>query len=153
MAARSVLSDLPPAPVRQITMAEFDSYFAAAVAMYTEEVGVDPLQGGGRAGYRTHCQTTVQANRAYGIVTEGQVVFKADVGISCDGIAQVQGVWLAPHLRGQGLAAPAMAEATRQILATHEVVSLYVNDFNTRAVRTYLRCGFTVAGEFATVLY
>ncbi|MCB0890846.1 MAG: GNAT family N-acetyltransferase, partial [Propionibacteriaceae bacterium] len=90
---------------------------------------------------------------AYGIVTEGQVVFKADVGISCDGIAQVQGVWLAPHLRGRALAAPAMAEATRQILDTHEVVSLYVNDFNTRAVRTYLRCGFTVAGEFATVLY
>ena len=70
-----------------------------------------------------------------------------------DGIAQVQGVWLAPHLRGRALAAPAMAEATRQILDTHEVVSLYVNDFNTRAVRTYLRCGFTVAGEFATVLY
>ena len=153
MAARSVPSDLPPAPVRQITMAEFDSYFAAAVAMYTEEVGVDPLGGGGRAGYRAHCETTVRSNRAYGIVTEGQVVFKADVGISCDGIAQVQGVWLAPHLRGRALAAPAMAEVTRQILDTHEVVSLYVNDFNTRAVRTYLRCGFTVAGEFATVLY
>ena len=55
--------------------------------MYTEEVGVDPLGGGGRAGYRAHCETTVRSNRAYGIVTEGQVVFKADVGISCGGIA------------------------------------------------------------------
>ena len=46
-----------------------------------------------------------------------------------------------------------MAETTRLILAEHDLVSLYVNDFNTRAVRTYLRTGFTVAGQFATVLY
>jgi predicted GNAT family acetyltransferase len=96
----------------------------------------------------------VHTGRAWGIVTDdGRVVFKADVGVSCGGVAQVQGVWLAPHLRGQGLAAPAMGSATRLILESHDVVSLYVNDFNTRAVKTYLRTGFTIAGEFATVLY
>ena len=153
MMTERVPAEVGEAPVRAITMDEFDSYFAAAVAMYTEEVGVDPLAGGGRAGYRSHCQTLVQTGRAWGIVTDGQVVFKADVGISCGGLAQVQGVWLAPHLRGRGLATAAMGSATRQILSDHDVVSLYVNDFNTRAVHTYLRCGFTVAGEFATVLY
>ncbi len=153
MTARAVPASVPQAPVRQITMDDFDSYFDAAVAMYTEEVGVDPLSGGGRAGYRAHCQSLVNTGRAWGIVADGRVVFKADVGVSCDGVAQVQGVWLAPHLRGQGLAAPAMGTATRLILESHDVVSLYVNDFNTRAVRTYLRTGFTIAGEFATVLY
>ena len=153
MMVREVAEGVAEAPVRQITMDDFDSYFAAAVAMYTEEVGVDPLSGGGRAGYRSHCQTMVQSGRAWGIVTDGRVVFKADVGISCGGVAQVQGVWLAPHLRGQGLAPAAMGSATRQILESHEVVSLYVNDFNTRAVRTYLRIGFTVTSQFATVLY
>ena len=144
----------PDPRVRPITHADFESYFAAAVAMYTEEVGVDPLAGGGRAGYRAHCQSLVHTGRAWGIVTDdGRVVFKADVGVSCGGVAQVQGVWLAPHLRGQGLAAPAMGSATRLILESHDVVSLYVNDFNTRAVKTYLRTGFTIAGEFATVLY
>ena len=154
MTARAVPATVPRAPVRPITMEEFDSYFDAAVAMYTEEVGVDPLAGGGRAGYRAHCQSLVHTGRAWGIVTDdGRVVFKADVGVSCGGVAQVQGVWLAPHLRGQGLAAPAMGSATRLILESHDVVSLYVNDFNTRAVKTYLRTGFTIAGEFATVLY
>lgn len=153
MSVREVSATIAEAPVRQITMDEFDSYFAAAVAMYTEEVGVDPLAGGGRAGYRSHCQTMVQSGRAWGIVSDGRVVFKADVGISCGGVAQVQGVWLAPHLRGQGKAPAAMGSATRRILESHDVVSLYVNDFNTRAVRTYLRIGFSVVGEFATVLY
>ncbi len=153
MMTRQVPDGIVEAPVRPISMDDFETYFAAAVAMYTEEVGVDPLAGGGRAGYRSHCQTLIQSGRAWGIVSDSRVVFKADVGISCGGVAQVQGVWLAPHLRGQGLAAAAMGSATRQILETHEVVSLYVNDFNTRAVKTYLRSGFTVAGEFATVLY
>lgn len=154
MVTRQVTPQAAEAPVRRITMAEFTSYLAAAVAMYTEEVGVDPTAGGGRAGYRAHCQSMVESGRAWGIVDDaGNVVFKADVGISCGGIAQVQGVWLDPRLRGHGLAVPAMAETTRRILDEHEVVSLYVNDFNTRAVRTYLRTGFTVAGQFATVLY
>jgi uncharacterized protein len=154
MVAREITLEAVDAPVRRITMAEFGSYLTAAVAMYTEEVGVDPTSGGGRAGYRMHCQGLVESGRAWGIVDDaGTVVFKADVGISCGGIAQVQGVWLDPRLRGRGLAAPAMAAATRLILEQHDVVSLYVNDFNTRAVRTYLRTGFTVAGQFATVLY
>lgn len=153
MVAREVLPQATDAPVRRIAMAEFDSYLAAAIAMYTEEVGVDPTLGGGRSGYRVHCQGLVESGRAWGIVEDGTVVFKADVGLSCGGIAQVQGVWLAPGLRGRGLAAPAMAAATRCILGQHDIVSLYVNDYNTRAVRTYLRTGFAVAGEFATVLY
>ncbi len=154
MVTREVTLAVTDAPVRRISMAEFASYQAAAIAMYTEEVGVDPTAGGGRAGYRMHCQGLVESGRAWGIVDNaGNVVFKADVGISCGGIAQVQGVWLDPRLRGHGLAAPAMAAVTRCILDEHDVVSLYVNDFNTRAVRTYLRTGFTIAGQFATVLY
>lgn len=154
MVTRAATPQPSEAPVRRITMDEFTSYLGAAVAMYTEEVGVDPASGGGRGSYRAHCQGLVESGRAWGIVDNaGNVVFKADVGISCGGIAQVQGVWLDPRLRGRGLAAPAMAEATRRILDDHDVVSLYVNDFNTRAVRTYLRIGFTVAGQFATVLY
>jgi hypothetical protein len=32
-------------------------------------------------------------------------------------------------------------------------VSLYVNDYNVRAVRTYERVGFRQVGTFATVLF
>lgn len=152
MVARSVTS-LPAAPVRPIAMGDFESYVAAAISMYTEEVGVDPTAGGGRSGYRAHCRSLIETGRAYGIVTDGHVVFKADIGAASGDVAQVQGVWLAPHLRGRHLAAPAMAAATRAILERYPVVSLYVNDFNTRAIRTYERCGYSQAGTFATVLY
>ena len=67
---------------------------------------------------------------------------------------QVQGVWVNPRYRGRGLAAPGMA-AVVQIVAERfaRSVSLYVNDFNLRAVRTYERVGFRQVGTFATVLF
>jgi GNAT superfamily N-acetyltransferase len=147
------INDLAPSPVRGIAPADFDSYFAASVAMYTEEVGVDPAVDGGRSSYRAHCRSLVEDHRAFGIVENGEVVFKADIGISSSGVAQIQGVWLTPRRRGHGLAAPAMAATTRLILKRHAVAALYVNDFNVRAVRTYLTVGFHQVGEFATILY
>jgi predicted GNAT family acetyltransferase len=81
-------------------------------------------------------------------------VFKAEVGTVTDGVCQVQGVWVAPDLRGRGLAEPGMAAIVglaRESIAP--VVSLYVNDFNTAARKTYAAVGFEQVGTFATVLF
>ncbi len=139
--------------VRPITTADFDSYLEASIAMYTEEVGNDPLSGGGGAGYRSYCRWLVDSGRAFGIVEDGRVIFKSDIGAASGGVAQIQGVWLDPALRGRGLAAPAMAAVVEYVLADYGTASLYVNDFNLRAIRCYRRVGFATVGEFATVLY
>lgn len=141
------------ARVRPIVQADFDSYLTASIAMYTEEVGNDPLAAGGGAGYRSYCRWLVDSGRAFGIVEDGRVIFKADVGAASGGVAQIQGVWLDPALRGRGLAAPAMAAVVEYVLADYATASLYVNDFNVRAIRCYQRVGFATVGEFATVLY
>mgnify|MGYP001172812825 CR=1 FL=1 len=139
--------------VRPISTGEFDSYLEASIAMYTEEVGNDPLASGGGAGYRSYCRWLVETGRAFGIVEDGRVLFKSDVGAASGGVAQIQGVWLDPALRGHGLAAPAMAAVAEYVLADYVTASLYVNDFNRRAIRCYQRVGFTEVGEFATILY
>lgn len=138
--------------LRPVTLTHFESYLAASVAMYREEVGSDPVADSG-AGYRNYCRWLVESGRAFGIVEDGEVVFKADIGASHAGVAQIQGVWLTPRLRGRGLSAPAMAGVVEYVLADYAVASLYVNDFNTRAVRLYERIGFSTVGEFATFLY
>lgn len=140
------------ARVRPITSADFDSYFAASVAMYTEEVGADPLAGGDTS-YRSYCRWLVDSGRAFGIVEGGRVVFKSDVGAASGAAAQIQGVWLDPSLRGKGLSEPAVAAVTEYVLADYPTACLYVNDFNTRAIRCYERVGYEQAGEFATVLF
>ena len=56
---------IPPAPqVRQVRPEELDRYLPAAVAMFTEEVGVDPRAGDGGAGYRARVAELIAAGSA-----------------------------------------------------------------------------------------
>lgn len=152
MALRGTPAVAPDPRLRRITMLDFESYYRASVAMYTEEVGVDPGSGA-QSSYRNYCRWLVLEGRAFGIVVDGEVVFKSDVGAASGSVAQIQGVWLAPRLRGRGASVPAMAAVAEKVLAEYPVACLYVNDFNLAAVRTYLRVGFEQVGELATVLY
>jgi GNAT superfamily N-acetyltransferase len=95
--------------VRRVRTGEIDRLFPAAVAMYTEEVGVSPLAEDGGRGYRRRVADLVRGRRAYALFVDGEVVFKAELAVVTRRTAQVQGVWVAPAWRGRGMAAAAMA--------------------------------------------
>jgi predicted GNAT family acetyltransferase len=154
-----LVADQPPPiasdpQVRLVRTDEIDQLFPAAVAMYTEEVGVSPLQDDKGRGYKRRIQELVRGRRAYARFAGDRVIFKAELAIVTTRTAQVQGVWVDPEFRGRGLAGAAMAtvveDALRRVAPT---VSLYVNDYNTAARRVYARCGFRSEGTFATVLF
>jgi predicted GNAT family acetyltransferase len=138
--------------VRRVTLEHWDSYYEAAVRMYTEEVGVSPVQGN-PAGYRFYVRQLITSGRAFGLFDGNRVLFKADLGSVSSTVCQVQGVWLDPELRGHGLAPPAMAAVVKLARTVVPTVSLYVNDFNVPARATYAKIGFRQVGEFATVHY
>jgi predicted GNAT family acetyltransferase len=138
--------------VRRARFDEVDLVMPAAAAMFTEEIGYPPYRGHGQL-YRQGIASLIRDGHTFVRVVDGEIVFKADVGSVALGVSQVQGVWVAPRWRGQGLAVPAMAAVVEQIRAEiAPVVTLYVNDFNAPARATYARVGFTDIGSFATVL-
>lgn len=140
--------------VRAATMDDLDVLFPASVAMFTEELGISPVAADGGAAYRRRVATLIGQGRAFVLIEDGAVVFKAEVGVVADGIAQIQGVWVEPGHRGQHLSEAGMAavvELARQRFA--ETVTLYVNDYNHAAIASYHRVGFDEVGVFATVLY
>jgi predicted GNAT family acetyltransferase len=138
--------------VRPARFDEVDLVMPAAAAMFTEEIGYPPYRGSATL-YRQGISSLVRQGHTFVRVDDGEIVFKADVGSVALGVAQVQGVWVAPRFRGQGIAGPAMASVVEQVRAEiAPVVTLYVNDFNTPARATYARVGFTEIGSFATVL-
>lgn len=142
----------PDRRVRQLTMEDYPSYLDASVHMYTDEIGSSPFKYGG--GYERFVKDRLKQGDAYGIVDErGAVIFKADLGPKLAEHAQLQGVWVAPHLRGRGISTPALAGMFHQVMPRHPVISLYVNDFNTAAIRSYERLGFAEIGALATVHY
>lgn len=170
-----LIADRQPdtAPDRRVRLGrpeETDIVFDAAVHMFTEEVGFSPIEMG-KSGYLHRVRGLLSAGETF-LITSGhgpdggpirrypapesaeQVVFKADVGIRSEQVAQIQGVWVHPDFRGRGLAAPAVLAATEQVKATMSpLVSLYVNAFNEPALRTYRRAGYRQIGTYATVIY
>ncbi|MDU8994100.1 GNAT family N-acetyltransferase [Streptomyces mirabilis] len=149
-------ADIAPDPyVRRIRKDEMETIMPACVAMFTEEVGVSPLAGDGGLLYQARVAELVGTGRSFARLDQnGKVVFKAEIGAATRQACQVQGVWVDPEYRGQGLAAPGMAAVMRYALADiAPLVSLYVNDFNTPARATYHRVGFQEVGAFMSVLF
>jgi predicted GNAT family acetyltransferase len=142
------------ARVRHVQPDELPLLLPASIHMFTEEVGVSPVQNGGHDQYERRVAEVIAERRAYAIIENRRVVFKAEVGFSTPDVAQLQGVWVAPDLRGRGMAGPAIASVVD--LVQREVapsVTLYVNDFNIAALRTYTTIGFRECGTFATILF
>ena len=138
--------------VRPARAEEVDLVLPAAVHMFTAEIGYPPYTGSPRS-YRGSLASLIARGHTYVVVEDGEVVFKTDIGSLAIGCAQLQGVWLAPHLRGQGLAVSMLASVMEQVMAGQApMVSLYVNDFNAAALATYDRLGYTSVGDFTTVL-
>lgn len=141
----------PDPRVHAITAAEFEHYYHAAVKMYTEEVGVSPVDP--TDSYRHYVSYLVSNRQAFGACDGHRVWFKTDIGATYGSICQIQGVWLDPALRGRGLAEPLMAGALWLMDPAWTTVSLYVNDYNVRARHMYERLGFQTVGELSTILY
>lgn len=144
----------PDPEVRRTTMDDLEAVYPACVSMYTEEVGVSPELGGGGALYRTRVSQLISRGWSFARFEDGRLVFKAEVACATPYAAQVQGVWVPPDRRGDGLAAPGMAavvDLVRRDVAP--VVSLYVNDYNRAARRAYERAGFRQSATFATIMF
>ncbi|OEU91448.1 GNAT family N-acetyltransferase [Streptomyces oceani] len=144
----------PDPLVRRIRKDEMDLVLPACVAMFTEEVGVSPLVGDGGLIYQSRVAELVGSGRSFARVEEGRVVFKAEIGAATAHACQIQGVWVSPERRGEGLSETGMAAVLSYALReVAPVVSLYVNDYNTIARAAYRRLGFEPAGAFMSVLF
>ncbi|MEW2222449.1 GNAT family N-acetyltransferase [Streptomyces sp. NPDC006990] len=150
-----VPSDVPPDPlVRRVAKDEMDLVLPACVAMFTEEVGVSPLAGDGGLVYQARVAELVGTGRSFARIEDGRVVFKAEIGAVTPYACQIQGVWVAPDRRGEGLSETGMAAVVDHALRdVSPLVSLYVNDFNTPARAAYRRVGFREVGAFMSVLF
>ncbi|MEU4032034.1 GNAT family N-acetyltransferase [Streptomyces anulatus] len=155
MVTESLSADVTPDPlVRRVRKDETEVLMPACVAMFTEEVGISPLAGDGGLLYQARVAELIGTGRSFARIDDGKVVFKAEIGAATPQACQIQGVWVAPEHRGKGLSEAGMAAVLRYALAdVAPVVSLYVNDYNTPARKSYRRVGFREVGAFMSVLF
>ena len=139
-------------PVRWAQQADIHSLVPAAAAMYTEELGYNPLERYGSA-YTQSVQRLIDEQRSVIVCdTSGRVIFKTDAGISSESMAQIQGVWLHPEYRGRGLSTLLFAHTCALLRTRWEHITLYVNDYNAPALALYERTGWEDIGSLSTFI-
>ncbi|WP_054055917.1 DUF4081 domain-containing GNAT family N-acetyltransferase [Alloactinosynnema sp. L-07] len=144
----------PDPLVRPVRPDELDRYLPAAIAMFIEEVGIDPRVGDGGSGYRARVAELIAGGRAFARFEGGDVVFKAEIGALSSAVGQIQGVWVHPDRRGHGLGSAGTAAVVQRLVdGMGRTASLYVNSYNSAARAAYRRIGFAQVGQYATVLF
>lgn len=143
--------------VRALEPVDLDLLLPAAIAMFTEELGISPTGHDGGSTYRSRVAELLISGRAFARVEEldgkPRVIFKADIGAFTNQVSQIQGVWVHPDMRGQGIGTAGMAAVVDLALKKTPTVSLYVNDYNRAALRCYEKVGFAQVGTFASILF
>lgn len=140
--------------VRRTDRNDMALVYPACVAMYSEEVGVSPESGGTSDLYRARVTQLMSRGWSFARFEDEQLVFKAEVACATDDVAQIQGVWVPPERRGEGLAIGGMAAVVRLVRAeVAPTVSLYVNEWNHPARRAYSRVGFQETTRFSTIMF
>lgn len=142
----------PDPRVRRVLVDEVDVLYPASVAMFREEVGIDP-EAGGSLNYRARVAQLIALGWAFAIIEDGTVLFKAEVGAATEHACQIQGVWVHPEVRGTGTSASAMAAVVEQVRRdVAPAVTLYVNEHNRPARALYDRVGFQQVDTFSSYL-
>ena len=100
--------------------------------------GSRPELDGGRDLYRARVEQLIGRGWSFSRIEDGRVLFKAEVACATPNACQIQGVYVDPELRGQGLAAAGMAAVVDICLREiAPAVSLYVNAHNLPARAAY----------------
>ncbi len=140
--------------VRRTDRNDMSLVYPACVAMYSEEVGVSPESGGSSDLYRARVTQLMSRGWSFARFEGGRLIFKAEVACATADVAQIQGVWVPPERRGEGLAVRGMAAVVSLVRAEiAPTVSLYVNEWNQPARKAYRRVGFRESARFSTIMF
>lgn len=119
--------------------------------MMLEDLGFDPGANDPEL-HRLQVERRIRRSCTWVVEHSGTILFKVDVGTwTPDGLT-LGGTYVPPHWRGRGICTSAMRGVTRTLLTKVPLVSLHVNELNTRAVRAYEGAGYERVDAFRIVI-
>ena len=114
------------------------------------ECGVDPLLKD-RAGFLKRVMRRIEQGRVFVVVENGVLVFKADIVAQTGQTAYLEGVYVAPQLRGHGIGSTCLAQLSLDLLSSFDNVCLLSNVNMKAAHRSFTRAGYKVTDKCVTL--
>lgn len=137
--------------VRHARIEESAAVADGSAQMIRQELDYDPRRGS--PGFSAGVAQMIERKLWWVGIADKQICFICNIGPWCGQTVQLQGIWTPPALRGRGLATAALGAICDRLLEVSPSVSLYVNDFNEKAIALYRRLGFEHVGDFQTILF
>ncbi|HEV8593897.1 MAG TPA: GNAT family N-acetyltransferase [Pyrinomonadaceae bacterium] len=137
--------------IREATLGELEQVAEAQAAIAFMESGVDPMERD-REGFMSRVARRIEQGRVFVVVEDGKLIFKADIIAETAETVYLEGVYVAPDLRGQGVGSSCLAELTLDILKRVPNVCLLSNINFIDAHLSYLKAGFRNT-DYCTTLF
>jgi uncharacterized protein len=140
----------PVQGLRRATLRDLEMLLPVQAAMAFEESGVNPIEKDPN-GFRLRCARRIEQGRVWVLIENGQLIFKADIISDTPEVVYLEGIYVAPEERGQGVGRRCLSQLTRNLLARTKTVSLLVNEQNETASAFYLKAGFKLRAHYDTI--
>ena len=140
----------PAEGLRLATLEDLMLVMPVHAAMAYEESGVNPIDVD-LNGFRMRCARRIEHGRVWVLVEDGNLLFKADIASDTPECVYLEGVYVDPAVRQQGLGLRCLSQLGRNLLEQTKSVSALVNEQNLAAQALFRKGGYKLRGLYDTV--
>lgn len=127
--------------VRNATTEELHQVAEAHAEVAFIESGDNPLEKDPE-GFLERCLRRIEQERCFVVFEKGKLLFKADVVAETDKVAYIEGVYVAPEMRGKGIGPKCLSKLTTRLLEKVDNVCMLSNLKFESAHRSFEKAGY-----------
>lgn len=133
--------------LRRATLDDLDQIAPVQAGMAEYESGINPLEVDPE-GFRARCARRIEMGRVWVLEEDGKLIFKADVQAHTPDVIYLEGIWVNPANRGQGIGRKCLRQLCLDLLTRTKSICVLINEENKRAHTFYRMCNFKVRGVY-----
>lgn len=131
-------------------MSQLEAVAKAQAEIAFIECGVDPMLRD-REGFLKRVARRIGQNRVFSIVEDGKLLFKADIIAETDETIYLEGIYVDPDSRGNGIGPRCLAALTVQLLSRVPNICMLSNVDHFNAHRSFQKAGYRRTGQCVTL--